>query len=156
CPCTIWPTSASPVNAAQSDSSAIELGVKFQSDRAGFITGIRFYKSGSNTGTHIGNLWSSTGSLLGTATFSGETASGWQQVNFSSPVAVTANTTYVASYHTNTGFYAADQSSFGANVGSPPLRAMSSAGSGGNGVYAYGANSTFPSNTFNATNYWVD
>jgi len=28
--------------------------------------------------------------------------------------------------------------------------------SGGNGVYAYGATSTFPINTYLAQNYWVD
>src|SRR2546428_13799565 len=71
---------------------AIEVGVKFSADRAGYITGLRFYKGSTNTGTHIGNLWSSTGTLLATATFSGETASGWQQVNLSSPEARTAST----------------------------------------------------------------
>ena len=44
------------------------------------------------------SLWSSTGTLLATGTFSNETASGWQELDFSSPVAVTAGTTYVASY----------------------------------------------------------
>jgi glucose/arabinose dehydrogenase/endonuclease YncB( thermonuclease family) len=156
CPCTIWPGTASPVNAAQNDPSAIELGVKFQPDRNGFITGVRYYKSSSNTGTHVGNLWSSTGTLLASATFTGESGSGWQQVNFSSPVAVTANTTYVASYHTNTGFYAADQNSFATNVGNAPVRALASAGSGDNGVYMYGSGSAFPTNSFNSTNYWVD
>ncbi len=34
---------------------------------------------------------------LGTADFSNETASGWQQVMFSSPVPVVANTPYVGS-----------------------------------------------------------
>ena len=28
--------------------------------------------------------------------------------------------------------------------------------SGGDGVYAYGASSIFPTNTFMSTNYWVD
>jgi hypothetical protein len=144
------------VNAAQNDPSAIELGVKFQPDRNGFITGVRYYKSSSNTGTHVGNLWSSTGTLLASATFTGESGSGWQQVNFSSPVAVTANTTYVASYHTNTGFYAADQNSFATNIGNPPVRALASAGNGGNGVYIYGSGSAFPTNSWNSTNYWVD
>ena len=60
----------------------MELGVKFRSDVAGTITGIRFYKAAANTGTHIANLWSNTGANLATATFSGESASGWQQVNF--------------------------------------------------------------------------
>ena len=27
---------------------------------------------------------------------------------------------------------------------------------GGNGVFAYGASSSFPSSTYNGTNYWVD
>ena len=29
-------------------------------------------------------------------------------------------------------------------------------GTSPNGVYAYGATSSFPANTYNATNYWVD
>ena len=79
--------------------------MKFRSDSSGYITGIRFYKASTNTGTHVGNLWTSTGTRLATATFTSETASGWQQVNFATPVAITANTVYVASYHTNVGHY---------------------------------------------------
>jgi len=156
CPCTIWPSSATPVTPATSDASAVEVGVKFQADTSGFISGIRFYKGSSNTGPHTGDLWSSSGALLATATFSGETASGWQQVTFSSPVAITANTTYVAAYHTNSGNYAEDDNSFTAALNSPPLHVLASGTSGGNGVYAYGASSTFPNQTYNAANYWVD
>jgi hypothetical protein len=129
--------------------------VKFQPDRNGFITGLRYYKSSQNTGTHVGHLWSSTGTLLSTATFTSETGSGWQQVNLPSPIAVTANTTYVASYHTDAGFYAADVNGLATAVDSGPLHALASAGAGGNGVYRYGA-SGFPNSTFGATNYWVD
>jgi hypothetical protein len=82
------------------------LGVKFRADVSGFITGIRYYKSPTNTGTHVGSLWTSTGTRLAQVTFTNETASGWQQVNFTSPVAISAGTTYVASYHTTTGHYA--------------------------------------------------
>ena len=35
--------------------TAYELGVRFQSDVAGYITGIRFYKGSGNTGTHVGH-----------------------------------------------------------------------------------------------------
>ena len=35
--------------------------------------------------------------------------SGWQELDFSAPVAVTAGTTYVASYFTSAGHYAATQ-----------------------------------------------
>ena len=61
-----------------------------------------FYKSPSNTGIHIGNLWSVTGTNLAQATFINETASGWQEVLFGNPVQITAGTTYIASYHTTT------------------------------------------------------
>ena len=79
----------------------------------------------TNTGTHIGNLWSSSGTLLASATFANETASGWQQVNFASPVAITANTVYVASYHAPVGRYANDNAYFAtAGVDNPPLHAL--------------------------------
>jgi hypothetical protein len=100
-------------------------------------------------------LWSSTGTLLTTATFSNETAGGWQQVNFSTPVAVTAGSTYVASYHTN-GEYSADPNYFATAHTNGPLTAPASSTSGGNGVYAYGSSSLFPTNSFNATSYGVD
>src|SRR5689334_7323252 len=98
CPCTIWPGTATPGTAAFADNSAVNLGVEFRSDQAGFITGVRFYKGASNTGTHIGNLWSATGTLLGSATFTNESATGWQQASFGAPVQIAANTTYIASY----------------------------------------------------------
>lgn len=157
CPCTIWNSSATPANSALNDPNPVELGVKFRADLNGFITGVRFYKGTTNTGTHVGTLWSSAGQLLATATFTNETASGWQQVNFSTPVAVTANTVYVASYHTSTGNYAANNGYFASSgVDNVPLHLLQDGVSGGNGVYAYSASSTFPSNTYQSTNYWVD
>ncbi len=69
--------------------------------------------------------------LLGTATFTNETASGWQQVLFSNPIAITAGTTYVASYHTN-GNYSADPNYFATSHTNGFLTAPSSASSGGN------------------------
>jgi WD40 repeat protein len=155
--CTIWAASVVPGTPDAGPDSAVELGVKFQSDVAGTITGIRFYKGTGNTGTHVGNLWSSTGQLLASVTFSGESASGWQQANFSTPVSITAGTTYVASYHTTVGHYADDQSYFATTgVDNPPLHALANGVSGGNGVYAYGSTSSFPNQTWNTSNYWVD
>jgi hypothetical protein len=111
----------------------------------------------TNTGTHVGNLWSSAGTKLATATFSGETASGWQQVSFATPVAITSNTVYVASYHANNGHYSADVNYFASKgVDNPPMHALANGVSGGNSVYTYGASSAFPNSTWNAANYWVD
>jgi Domain of unknown function (DUF4082)/Bacterial Ig-like domain len=142
--------------AAANDSGAVELGVKFRADSDGFVSGVRFYKGAGNSGTHVGNLWSASGTLLASATFSGESASGWQQVTFSSPVAVTANTTYVASYFAPNGHYAATADGLAAGVDNAPLHALSGDSSGGNGVYRYGSASAFPSASFRNTNYWVD
>jgi hypothetical protein len=137
------------------DPSAVELGVKFQSSVAGNITAIRFYKGPQNTGPHTAHLWNASGTLLASATFLGETVSGWQQVNLPAPVAIAANTTYVASYHCK-GYYSIDANYFATAHLSGPLLALASGSSGGNGVYAYGTTSTFPTNTYNASNYWVD
>ena len=68
---------------------------------------------------------------------------------------ITANTTYVASYHTTVGRYSANSAYFNSAYNNPPLSAPASGASGGNGVYRYGA-SAFPNQTYNATNYWVD
>ena len=45
---TIWPSSTVPTNPADSNTSAVSLGPKFQSDVAGQITGVRFYKTATN------------------------------------------------------------------------------------------------------------
>ena len=155
CPCSIWNGSTVPANANANDPNPQELGVKFTTDTDGTITGVRFYKGPTNTGTHVGNLWTSAGALLASATFTGETASGWQQVNFAAPVNVTANTTYVASYHTNAGNPSYTAAYFATGVGNGPLHALSAGAAGGNGVYSYGA-SAFQTQTYNANNYWVD
>jgi len=153
----IWNASTVPGLVDGGADSPVQLGVKFRSDVAGYLTGIRYYKANANTGTHVGSLWTSTGTRLATATFGSESASGWQQVNFATPVAISANTVYVASYHTTGGHYSADVNYF-ANIGvdNGPLHALASGVSGGNGVYAYGASTAFPNQTWNAANYWVD
>jgi hypothetical protein len=151
---SIWPNSATPSVPFYSDSP-VELGVKFRSDVAGIITGIRFYKGAGNTGVHTGSLWSSAGALLATGTFTNETATGWQTLTFATPVAIAANTTYIASYHTNTGF-AYDASYFATQgVDNPPLHALKYGVDGGNGVYIYGPGGKFPT-SFTSNNYWVD
>jgi Domain of unknown function (DUF4082)/Bacterial Ig domain len=148
--------SGTPSVVTENDAHAVELGVKFQTSQAGTVSGIRFYKGPQNTGTHVGNLWSATGTLLASTTFINETASGWQQANFSNPVSLTVGATYIASYHTNPGFYSADINYFNVAHTAGPLTAPATGSSGGNGVYAYGGNSSFPAKTFSASNYWVD
>jgi hypothetical protein len=152
---TIWSDNTIPSIPLYMDSP-VELGVKFRSDVVGSITGIRFYKGPGNTGIHTGSLWTLSGGLLATGTFTNETATGWQQLTFSNPVAISANTTYIASYHTNTGF-AVDVGYFvphGAD--NAPLHALQWSGTNGNGVFIYGPGGQFPSYSSTGQNYWVD
>ncbi|MBW9055648.1 DUF4082 domain-containing protein [Rhizobium mesosinicum] len=140
---------------AANDPNSVELGVKFIASANGLITGLTYYKSAQDTGTHVASLWTASGQLLAQASFIDETASGWQTVSFSQPISVTAGTTYVASYHSN-GFYSATANYFTTDHTSGALTAPASSVSGGNGVYAYGSGSLFPTSSYNATNYWVD
>ena len=49
CPCSIWSDTTLP-SRQDTDSSAIEVGVKFRADTNGYILGLRFYKYATNTG----------------------------------------------------------------------------------------------------------
>jgi hypothetical protein len=156
CPCSIWPASATPGTLSANDSGSVELGVRFRSDVAGYVGGVRFYKGTSNTGTHVGNLWTSQGTKLATVTFTNETMSGWQQASFPSPVLISGNTPYVISYYAPNGGYADDEPYFTGSIDKPPLHALADQGSGGNGLFKYVSGGGFPIGTFNSANYWVD
>jgi hypothetical protein len=152
---SIWADAGSPATVNDYDGQEIELGVKFRSSSAGTITAIRFYKASQDGNTHTVSLWSASGALLGSGTSTSETASGWQEVALASPVAITANTTYVASYHASPGYYVATTGYFTSAVTNGPLTALADGTDGQNGLYKYGA-AGFPTQSYNKSNYWVD
>jgi hypothetical protein len=154
CPCSLWTLSSRP-GPLDPDRNAVELGMRFTSDVSGVVTGIRFYKYAQNTGPHVGNLWTASGTWLGTVTFANETDSGWQQAMLPTPVHIVANTTYMVSYHTTTGAYASTVFGFADGRDRGPLHALSSGSTVGNGVHHYGTTSAFPDTPWNE-NYWVD
>jgi hypothetical protein len=147
---SLWTPSIVPTNVDQPDNNSVELGVKFFSDVAGSVHAIRFYKGPLNTGRHTVHLWSPTGTALASATSTNETASGWQTVNLSTPITITAGQTYTASYHTP-GEYADDINYFTNEYSNGVLHAPVNAG-----VYKYSRKSAFPSSVLESSNYWVD
>jgi hypothetical protein len=153
---TIFQSTDTPVVPLAQDGQGIELGMRFRATQNGFINGIRYYKGAGTTGTHIGSLWTNTGTRLAQATFTTETSSGWQQVLFSSPVSVTAGVTYVASYFSPSGDYSATKPYFTQNITNGPLIGLADGTDGANGIYIYTATSAFPISTFQSSNYWVD
>ena len=156
CPCSIWADSTVPAVPDVADNGEVELGLKFRTDQAGQIMGARFYKGTGNTGTHVATLWSAAGVELATATFTGESASGWQEVSFAQPITVAADTTYVISYHAPVGHYSVDLDYFATSgADSGPLHGLASGVAGANGLYAYGTRS-LPTQSYRSSNYWVD
>ncbi|HSX34116.1 MAG TPA: DUF4082 domain-containing protein [Candidatus Saccharimonadales bacterium] len=154
-PTSIWVNGDSAAT-VDTDPTPLELGTKFKPLVDGKVSGVRFYKASGATGTHVGSLWASGGAQMATVTFSSESASGWQQAVFSSPVSVTAGTTYVISYTAPSGHYGYTAGYFNTDgITSQYLTAPSTGSIGGNGVFTTSAG-TFPNSTFGGNNYWVD
>ncbi len=76
---------------------------------------------------------------------------------FSPPVSITAGTTYIASYLAPNGHFSMTRPGFSSAVTNGPLTAPASGSTTyGNGVYANGTTTIFPTNSYQATNYGVD
>jgi hypothetical protein len=135
------------------DSSLVNLGIKFQAEAAGWISGSRVYKGASNSGPHTGFLWTADGPLLASAVFTDESASGWRQsARPAQLVATEPNRTSVVSCSAN-GSHSASGNFYNSEVLNSNLRALASAQIGGNGAYASGASGLFPTNSFNSADY---
>jgi hypothetical protein len=122
----------------------------FVSGVSGQITGVRFWKDANETGTHTGKIWSVTGQLLASVTFSGETASGWQQQNLTAALSISANTQYVVSVNTGNNYYVASGGGLASSVVNGDLSTVV----GSNGVF--GSSGQFPNGSYNHGNYFRD
>lgn len=152
---TTWTAVTGPATPSADDPSAAELGLRFTPLTDGYAAGVRFYKGSGNTGTHTGSLWSTSGERLAQVTFSDETSGGWQQAVFTNPVALSAGTTYIVSYTAPNGGYAVQPWAFGAQgLEAYPLDVAGGHGAAPAGVYANPG--TFPANSHNNSNYYVD
>jgi hypothetical protein len=158
----IWSSAAVPAVIEEEDPNAVELGVKFCARISGTLNAIHFYKGPRNTGPHTARLWFPTGTpgnfVLAAQQEVSTSATGWITVPFADPVHINEGNTYLASYHTPSGYYSVDENYFypGA-AASTWLRTFLDGVEGGNGVYRYGPlTHTAPSDSFRSSNYWVD
>lgn len=134
----------------------IEVGTKFISANDGMVTGIKFYKTVGNTGTHTVQLYNDYGAPLATAICESETDSGWQTVIFPESVPIKANAMYVAAYHSSLGNYSATFFGLKTAITNGPLTALADSTLGWNGVFKYTDILDFPIYGFQSSNYWVD
>lgn len=154
----LWTPADAPSDLDLNDASDIEVGTKFTASVNGFVRGVRFYKGPGSSGTFTGKLYdfNNPATPLANANFV-TSPSGWQQVLFSSPVAIAAGTTYVVSVYSSTGDYSSSDGYFNVPLVSGSLTAP--AGDNGttsssNGLYLYG--SGMPINSYNNSSYFVD
>jgi hypothetical protein len=148
CPCSLL---AGQTPAETGMTGAFELGVRITAQAATDLVAVRFYKSPGETGTHVGRVWDADGQLLGQATFTGETASGWQRQALATPVSLVAGQVYTVSVNSNAK-YAKTGWSMRDPISSGPIASVAD---GVNGVYN-DAPGQFPTSVWYWTNYFVD
>ncbi|MBX3390585.1 MAG: DUF4082 domain-containing protein [Phycisphaeraceae bacterium] len=156
CQTSLFAADSAPAFQNNNDGMPIEVGTKFKSEVSGNVVGARFYVGASNNGTCKASLWTSTGTLLGFATFPPFAGPGWNQVNFSGPIPISANIVYVISVYSPGGWYESTNNVFDNPVLVPPLRGLASGESGDNGVYRHGAGGGFPTGSFQNSCYFAD
>ena len=131
--------------------------MKFRSDVAGSITGIRFYKTAGNTGTHTGTPVDRRPGRTSAPSRSpaSRPPAGRRRP---SPRRSRSRPTRPTSRRTTrpSGNYAIGTSFARAGVDNPPLHALQGGVDGPNGVYRYGGGGVYPTDTFGSSNYLVD
>ncbi|WP_423299979.1 DUF4082 domain-containing protein [Glutamicibacter nicotianae] len=137
------------------DGSGVELGLRFTAATDGLVTGVRFYKSKANTGTHTGTLWSLNGTELATTAFTSESSEGWQTAQFSDPVQASAGDEFVVSYYAPNGHYAMKVQDFAyRGADASPVKVAGGFGTPSAGLYNSAPG--FPTQAWDRSNYYVD
>ena len=143
------------------DTNAVELGVKFRSDVTGFITGLRFYKTSGNTGTHIGHCGQRAApssprprSAASPRPAGRRSTSAHRWRSTPTPPTSPPITRRTATTPRSRGYFAL------VGIDSPPLHALADGVDGPNGIYKYGPSGGLFSGGgpehLQVENYWVD
>ena len=151
-----WTSERRPSSTAATPAPVV-VGVKFTADTDGSIAGLRFYKAAANTGTHVGTLYSSTG----TARRAGD-VHGRERNRLADREVRLAGRDH-GGHDLRRQLPGAERSLLGDRRG-VQLRAARQrrrctrlpTATSQNGVYAYSGTAAFPVSSYNATNYWVD
>lgn len=158
--CSNGPTSlfaSGPADtSAATDGRAVVVGVKFKPAKAGRVRALRFFKGLGTTGTNRLALYAAAGQQLALVTARNETMSGWQQVQLSNPVTLTAGSTYVVALHTSTGHVVSAGGFFAQARTSGPLRALADGEDGPNGLRAVSSTMKLPTDATGGANHFVD
>lgn len=141
---------AVPTQLDPADNAALEVGMRLQAAKDLSIHAVRYYRGPAGSGAAKGNIWSSSGALLGSVNFGSDPTPGWHTAYLAEPVPISQGTTFTVSYYAANGGYVFTPADFAAGRSNAELSL-----SGSNGVYAYGT-SSMPGSSWNASNYFAD
>jgi len=147
----IFADNLKPKTAADSDRSAVEVGVRFAPQRSGKVTAVQYYQGPKAKGVTRATLWSSSGKALAKVSFTATTKVGWRTIPLKSPVALTAGASYTVSYFAPQGGYPVTERDL---TRSKTLNGFTL--KAGAGVYKYGKRGGFPTHSYRGSNYLVD
>jgi hypothetical protein len=159
CPCSLFGGTAQPAADGRPVRDgrpgpgpfSYEMGVKLRVNTSASLTALRFYKSPGETGTHIGRVWTATGTPIAQVTFTGESAWGWQEQALPTPLSLTPGQTYVVSAGIN-DYYVVTSGGLASSVTDGPLASVAD---GQNGVFGSTAG-IFPTDSWASGNYFID
>jgi hypothetical protein len=117
------------------DPGSYELGVEYVANSAVTISAIRVFEGASPVDfpSRRGRLWSTAGSLLGSAAMSTSLPSGWSEYTLDSPVDLTLGEHVVVSYSTGGNYAGTNHALDTAVVSADGLMTAVAAGGGVNG-----------------------
>jgi hypothetical protein len=151
---TIFTTQTPETLDGYQDGVPYELGTRIRPSTNGVITSLRFWRPGllPRSETPLGKLYAADGTVIAEATFPAipfGPASGWQQVELTTPVRVTAGSEYVVSV-SSSGYYPFARSGAATTIGNGPLTTA------GPGAGVYGPPGAMPTNTYINSHYFRD
>lgn len=154
-----------PPTASSNDPDPYTLGVEFVVSEACTLTQIHFWQPSSGTVSSVDRtvgVWENTNGTSGTLMGSTETlsvsGSGWQTKTLASPKTLAPGVVYVAGVFHPAGQYTATGAYFSTSgVTSGPVTYVAQTASlAGQMKFSTVGSFSFPGNSFNATNYWID
>lgn len=145
------------VGGVSNDNSAMLAGMRFFSTEKGKVTHVRYYVPEGQYGERDVQVWDAqTQQLLGSGT-NPNVKLGWNTVALSSPVDIEPNKDYIASFRYSGNFVRTTGAMTQAMTQGPLVFPANDPASGRlNGVFRYGSTVTFPHESWNNGNHWVD
>lgn len=107
---SLWDSAHRPSQTCRSGAKGIELGTTFTPTVNGVVSELGYFKTSLNPGRSSARLYKADGTLVAEAVHNPRVMSGWHYTALSEPVPVRRGESYIVSYTSSTGCFAATKS----------------------------------------------